>query len=347
MNTNNHGDGAPVILFPVEDVLIIPSPKKTAKPTTTANYCSSLSSSAPPPELIMLHRGQLKLDQMCRALFTHPAAWCKLVQLLEGRDNITKLLQYISRFGAWYYCHSSSSSQQVALRLTNLKTNLAQARKAFRLGRTFLELEKLYQLGLWNKWIKNSFMLGGDIVRKEKNDISNLIFNAVRLCGMAGFWAADNMAFLISSSISSSSTPADQSWKQLAERCGKMANRSYFCAAITNFYLNATAYLDQRRKMVQRQLLEQQRANIRLEDDDDDARRDEQRQEEQDQRLLFDLFLAVVKSTCDIMMFSNNPGVDLWQRHTGRKMHEGLHAACGIVSAGTVLVKYFPSSSGQ
>jgi Peroxisomal biogenesis factor 11 (PEX11) len=303
----------------------------------------------------------------------NPSAWIKLAQVLEGRDNITKLLQYLSRFGAWYYHGGWGHSSIMALRLTNLKASLAHARKAFRLGRTFMELEKLYQLGLWDRLVQKNIMLWSEGKLPQNNDennhnLSNICWNAVRLCGMAGFWTADNMAFIIASAFAAGDnhSPANTSDRDLwVARCSRIANRSYFVAALTNLYLNATAYWQQRRKIVD-QLQQQQQPRSSDDGDEGDDKNNENGAE--DDRLLllemktmttchrssvinnsiidaqFDLFLAVCKSICDVLMFSNNPGVDLWQRHTGRKLPEGLHAVCGIVSAATVLVKNYPTS---
>jgi hypothetical protein len=53
--------------------------------------------------------------------------------------------------------------------------------------------------------------------------------------------------------------------------------------------------------------------------------------------------IAVMKSCCDVIVFSNNPGVDLHLKLRGRKMHEGVQSMFGIVSAITVLYNNFPN----
>jgi Peroxisomal biogenesis factor 11 (PEX11) len=374
-STNQPGGGSSSSAFPVEDVLI--PQQHTKKTTTTRNNKTVLVRS---PELLMWqHKIQLRkfLSALC---LINPSSWMKLAQVLEGRDNITKLLQYLSRFGAWYYqslvLHGQRDYSILAVRLTNLKASLSHARKAFRLGRTFMELEKLYQLGLWDRLVKNMLWSEGKL-SNENNDetnhnLSHMVWNAVRLCGMAGFWTADNMAFIVASALAGGGHQTPNSDRdQWVARCNRIANRSYFVAALTNLYLNGMAYWQQRRKIVEQLQLQQQQqeqpppsSNDRDEgdnknDDDDDA--------EADRLLLlemktltthrssvivnksidaqFDLFLALSKSICDVLMFSNNPGVDLWQRHTGRKLPEGLHAVCGIMSAATLLVKNFPTTT--
>ena len=59
---------------------------------------------------------------------------------------------------------------------------------------------------------------------------------------------------------------------------------------------------------------------------------------------LVELYLALLKSICDCIVFSNNPGVDLHLKYRGKKNHEGLHCCCGLISAGTVLFGNFPNA---
>jgi hypothetical protein len=72
--------------------------------------------------------------------------WAALVLTLDGRDKITKVLQYASRFLGWWLAGGSHKNQSV--RFTTLYKSLAMSRKAFRLGRSFIELEKLRSMGL-------------------------------------------------------------------------------------------------------------------------------------------------------------------------------------------------------
>ena len=46
-------------------------------------------------------------------------------------------------------------------------------------------------------------------------------------------------------------------------------------------------------------------------------------------------------------MFSNNAGIDLHKNYRGKKMHEGFHCLCGLVSASTVLYNYFPNAEND
>ena len=67
--------------------------------------------------------------------------WAALALTLDGRDKITKILQYTSRFLGWYLAGGTFKTQSI--RFTALYKALANSRKAFRLGRSMIELEKL------------------------------------------------------------------------------------------------------------------------------------------------------------------------------------------------------------
>lgn len=105
-------------------------------------------------------------------------SWIALALTLDGRDKITKLLQYTCRMMAHYYermmCTISSTgtsngigrsnNNDVVLQMEylssriksfrNLQNSLANSRKAYRLGRSIIELDKLQSIGLgrWVKW---------------------------------------------------------------------------------------------------------------------------------------------------------------------------------------------------
>lgn len=76
-------------------------------------------------------------------------------------------------------------------------------------------------------------------------------------------------------------------------------------------------------------------------DDDNGARRGALKKIEQRH---FELFLALLKSICDVTVFSNNPGIDLHLKLRGKKNHEGFHCLCGLISASTVLYNNFPNA---
>ena len=65
----------------------------------------------------------------------------KIAFCLEGRDKITKILQYGSRLTAWYYLHQDPN-HSVGLQCHHLFKASQQARKAFRLGKSINEYKK-------------------------------------------------------------------------------------------------------------------------------------------------------------------------------------------------------------
>jgi hypothetical protein len=82
-------------------------------------------------------------------------------------------------------------------------------------------------------------------------------------------------------------------------------------------------------------------SNYKKGDDDDKARRGALKKIEQKH---FELYLALLKSICDVTVFSNNPGIYLHLKLRGKKNHEGFHCLCGLISASTVLYSNFPNA---
>eukprot|EP00529_Nitzschia_sp_RCC80_P025724 CAMPEP_0113494938 /NCGR_PEP_ID=MMETSP0014_2-20120614/29358_1 /TAXON_ID=2857 /ORGANISM="Nitzschia sp." /LENGTH=526 /DNA_ID=CAMNT_0000388833 /DNA_START=148 /DNA_END=1728 /DNA_ORIENTATION=- /assembly_acc=CAM_ASM_000159 len=73
--------------------------------------------------------------------------WIACALTLDGRDKITKLCQYLSRLLAWWYLTYRHDKVRSA-KFTGLFKTLSSSRKAFRLGRFFIELDKLQSMGL-------------------------------------------------------------------------------------------------------------------------------------------------------------------------------------------------------
>lgn len=73
-------------------------------------------------------------------------SWTSLALTLDGRDKITKVIQYVARLLAWWF--AGTGSESLSLRYANLYKSLSTSRKAFRLGRSMMEIEKLRNMGL-------------------------------------------------------------------------------------------------------------------------------------------------------------------------------------------------------
>lgn len=56
-------------------------------------------------------------------------------------------------------------------------------------------------------------------------------------------------------------------------------------------------------------------------------------------------FVMLLKSCCDVLVFSNNGGVDLHLKYRGHKMSEIVHCICGLISASVVIFNNFPNEA--
>ena len=74
-------------------------------------------------------------------------SWAALSLTLDGRDKLTKVFQYITRLLGWWLA-GSGSVKHASQRFLSLSKALSTSRKAFRLGRSFVESEKLRSMGL-------------------------------------------------------------------------------------------------------------------------------------------------------------------------------------------------------
>jgi len=196
-----------------------------------------------------------------------------------------------------------------------------------------------------------------------------IIGTALKTIGLCGFWAGDNVSFLAQSGLfddySSKSAARIAKRKSLAGKASRTANQFYFMGAIGGFVANLRAYLHYRRG----QLLQLKRqaenaiavaaARAGQEENEDGSDSDDNNGSsanrctaakdgalqayENGKGKQFDLFVALLKSCVDVIVFSNNPGVDLWRKHRGYPMHEGFHCLCGLISASTVLYNNFPN----
>ncbi|KAF9183622.1 Peroxisomal membrane protein PMP27 [Haplosporangium sp. Z 767] len=67
--------------------------------------------------------------------------WIKFTATTVGRDKIYRLVQYFSRFLAWYFMRQGYSKETVA-RFNNLKKTLGLSRKLMRFGKPVEHLEQ-------------------------------------------------------------------------------------------------------------------------------------------------------------------------------------------------------------
>ena len=88
-----------------------------------------------------------------KAPFTELKYWMALSLTLDGRDKITKVLQYASRLLGWWFLSKVKTSQNRrghGRRFMSLYKSLGKSRKAFRLGRSINEVQKIASIGWLN-----------------------------------------------------------------------------------------------------------------------------------------------------------------------------------------------------
>lgn len=63
----------------------------------------------------------------------------------EGRDKLSKTLQFAARFMKWHYLENNVNKEK-AKHYGDLSTNLANARKLFSLFKSLAEMDKIVKL---------------------------------------------------------------------------------------------------------------------------------------------------------------------------------------------------------
>lgn len=183
-----------------------------------------------------------------------------------------------------------------------------------------------------------------------------LVGSTLKLIGLMGFWTFDNLAFLTGTgfldpfSVSSGTNSASDSDPkklrlQRKKRASEWGARFYFMGCLAGLYVNSRAIWEHSNGPLQKAQDElnrcaaQSKSSIYTEEQVTNAKQ----QFKKAKTKHFELYVALLKSICDCIVFSNNPGVDLHLKFRGKKNHEGLHCCCGLVSAGTVLFGNFPN----
>ncbi|KAL7448257.1 hypothetical protein ACHAWC_000480 [Mediolabrus comicus] len=195
-----------------------------------------------------------------------------------------------------------------------------------------------------------------------------LIGGTLKLLGLMGFWAFDNFSFLTTSGFldpihlgnptstsNSSGATKSNSVTSVRTRRKKWASenaaRCYFMGGLAGLYVNLRSFWIHRNGALAeaRRKYHDGSSDDSSNDDNGDAQAQAQQQRRNALKKIeqkhFELFLALVKSICDVTVFSNNPGIDLHLKLRGKKNHEGLHCLCGLISASTVLYNNFPNVS--
>jgi hypothetical protein len=175
-----------------------------------------------------------------------------------------------------------------------------------------------------------------------------LIGTTLKLIGLMGFWTFDNLAFLTGTGfldpLHGRNTGDAKSLRMKKKKsASEWGARLYFIGSIGGLYVNIRSVWEHAHGALQKA---REELNTCLSSQSTNT------EEVAKARLHlktietkhFELYLALLKSICDCIVFSNNPGVDLHLKLRGKKNHEGLHCCCGLVSAGTVLFGNFPNA---
>ena len=217
------------------------------------------------------------------------SSWISMSLTLDGRDKITKVIQYACRFLTWWYTNVSKQLLS-ASSYKSLYKSLVQSRKAYRLGRTITEINKLRK----NPYVQQK-ILQTDCVNtpssstkqvancnhdhrstKSQSDHNKKIDDntgfrhlcaALKGLGLAGFWFGDNLTYLTSIGFLDSFLLHKINWKQnekqtqykeqisklrdsQKEKTQHFAARSYFAAAIIGLYANIREVILARKQLV-------------------------------------------------------------------------------------------------
>jgi hypothetical protein len=219
-----------------------PLAEKKERPTLTRN---SVSAS------IRTLRPSFSAGVSQKASPTALNSWVSLSQTLDGRDKITKVLQYSARMMAWW-CQSRHFRPEYALRFKALQSSLTTSRKAYRIGKSLVEVEKIRKIGALAllKWHLQRALRGttdsdGD-VSPVKAPAWKVLGTALKMLGLLGFWAGDNVSFITSTGFlddySLDKTDRLARRKTIASEASMFAARSYFLGCIAGLVTNARSY---------------------------------------------------------------------------------------------------------
>ena len=292
-----------------------------------------------------------------------------------SRPGRPKLPTRISSNVGWGPATTASSSQGAATRIASPEQQSPSRNKT--VPRTVSEMgRQMYRpfpsrsssMGSY-KQVKDTLLDGKEIIPPSMppppaTPSWKLIGGTMKLLGLMGFWAFDNLAFLTGSGFLDPIHGANNNKNEVlvtpkaADRlkrkksASEWAARCYFIGSVGGLYVNVRSlwiHWSGQLHDAHDQLSKAIESSGNTNGDGSNSNNDEainQAKEhlQKTQQKHFELCLALLKSCCDFMVFSNNPGIDLHLKYRGRKNHEGLHCLGGLVSAGTVLYNNFPNA---
>ena len=227
-------------------------------------------------------------------------------------------------------------------------------------SRTVSELGAMYKSSRSSSlgWVKTSEDDNSKPVAKKEESAPawKLIGSSLKLIGLMGFWTFDNVAFLTGTGFldpfphSSSDSGKKNDPKTLRlkrkKRASEWGARFYFMGSLAGLYVNLRGVWGHSNGALQKAKDELRRCLTSPSTDESSSEEliQAKKKLKSAETKHFELYVALLKSICDCIVFSNNPGVDLHLKYRGKKNHEGFHCCCGLVSASTVLFGNFPNA---
>lgn len=307
----------------------------------------------------------------CKAPLDDLSSWTAASLTLDGRDKVTKILQYACRLMVWWLGRTARASSPVSLSEDAKKRNeiatecyrslyksLAEARKAYRLGRTVAEVHKIFSSA--PPTLDEKKALGNETSPKgedgddddEGSRRRKRLRAQLRLVCLAGYWTSDNVAYLSSVGFLESYETRNVLQRSATRtrrrtRASKNSARFFFLASVLALYehLKDLFVAGQRlRRAWSQHRMSLVDAEVSRGSDTADADAAQSRNElDRAKKLYVDCVVSLTKSSCDAIVFGNSPGVDLPLKFRGRRMDEGIHCVLGIVSGLMVLYKKLPN----
>ena len=226
-------------------------------------------------------------------------------------------------------------------------------------SRTVSELGAMYKSSRSSSlgWVKTSDDPKTAAKKEDLTPAWKLVGSSLKLIGLMGFWTFDNVAFLMGTGFldpfphSSGDSAAKIDPRSLRLKRKKKASewgaRFYFMGSLSGLYVNLRGVLGHSNGALQKAKDEFEKCLTSQATDEfpsEEVIQQAQRKLKAAETKHFELYIALLKSICDCIVFSNNPGVDLHLKYRGKKNHEGFHCCCGLVSASTVLFGNFPNA---
>mmetsp|Transcript_29678 Transcript_29678/g.38363 ORF Transcript_29678/g.38363 Transcript_29678/m.38363 type:complete len:264 (-) Transcript_29678:304-1095(-) len=235
--------------------------------------------------------------------------WGAMTEKAEGRDKFLKIVQYGSRFWAWYFL-SLNDSNEFGQKMYKLYRVTQLSRKAYRLLKVVNEIEKLSQ------------------TLKRKNTPAWLMaFLVLKHLGIGTFWVYDNLIYLNEANMS----PVTK------ENALKMEARGWFVSSVAGIVTFITAISMNHKKRFQL-------ADQLNQEKDEEQKTQIEMEIKKLSKAQFRNFVMLIKSCCDTVCSGNMPGVDIPKRALGSKLNDGVVGLLGVVSGAATCFCAWPES---